>query len=41
MYFKEQNMGDMEKEETVKKPPTITISPSFLYGVAAGVKVML
>ena len=32
-------MGDMEKEETVKKPPTIAISPSFLYGVTAGVKV--
>ena len=37
--FQEQNMSDMEKEETVKKPPTIAISPSFLYGVTAGVKV--
>ena len=40
MYFKEQNMGDMEKEEAVKKPPTIAISPSFLYGVRAGVQVI-
>ena len=33
-------MGDMEKEEAVKKPPTIAISPSFLYGVRAGVQVI-
>ena len=31
----------MEKEEAVKKPPTIAISPSFLYGVRAGVQVMI
>ena len=34
-------MGDMEKEEAVKKTPAITISPSFLYGVTSGVKVIL
>ena len=31
----------MEKEEAVKKTPAITISPSFLYGVTSGVKVIL
>ena len=39
--FQELDMSDMEKEEAVKKPPSIVISPAFLYGVTAGVKVLL